>query len=334
MKVIVTGGLGFIGSNIIKFLNKKGIYEILIVDNFNKNNSFSNILGCDFVDLISISDFEENIIKNKYKEFDIILHQGACSDTMEEDGEFVFRNNYRYSKKILEFCLLNNVRLVYASSAAVYGNSENFRELPINENPINIYGFSKLCFDNLVRKNLNKSVQIAGLRYFNVFGPGEDFKDKMSSIVFQLFFQQINENKMNLFGKTKNCLSGEQKRDFIYIEDIINFNWFLITNSQISGIFNAGTGQSNTFNNVAKYVFESIDSFYYKNKLAKTSKFNLKPNINFIEFPSKLIGKYQEYTKADIKNIRNEGFKYVFPPLADSINDYVNYLMKKNNYDL
>jgi len=334
MKVIVTGGLGFIGSNIIKFLNKKAIHEILIVDDFKKNNNFSNILGCNFIDLISISEFEQGLIKNKYKEFDVVLHQGACSDTMEEDSEFVFKNNYKYSKKILEFCLSNNVRLVYASSAAVYGNSDNFREISINEKPINIYGFSKLCFDNLVRKNLNKNLQIAGLRYFNVFGPGEDFKGKMSSIIFQLFFQQIKENKMNLFGETKNCLSGEQKRDFIYIDDIMNFNWFLITNPQISGIFNAGSGRSHTFNNVAKYVFESCNSFYNKKVFAEISQFNLKPNINFIEFPMRLIGKYQEYTKADIKKIRNEGFRYVIPPLADRINDYVTYLMEKGNHVL
>ena len=333
MKIIVTGGLGFIGSNIVNFLNTKGITDILIVDNFNINQKFYNILGCQYKDLINITDFETGIINNNFKEYDIIIHQGACSDTMEEDGEYVFKNNYTYSKKILDFCLVNNIRMIYASSAAVYGNSKNFKEIIENEKPINIYGFSKLCFDNYVRqKLLSNHPQVAGLRYFNVYGPKEEFKGRMSSIVFQLFNEQKQNNKMSLFGTTKNYNAGKQSRDFVYIDDILNYNWFLINNPKVSSVFNAGTGISNTFIDIANSIFNALikNKYYDKDNIIITKK----PKINFIKFPNKLIGKYQEYTKADIDSLRKVGFDYEFLPISESVKKYVDYLVLKNEINI
>ena len=272
MKIIVTGGLGFIGSNLIHFLNKKGLNKILIVDDFNVNEKFLNVLGCKYLDIVSIDEFETGIENNKFNDFEITVHQGACSDTMETDGQYVFKNNYTFSKKLLDYSVLNNIRLIYASSAAVYGNSKVFKEIPEYENPINIYGFSKLCFDNYVRqKIINSKSQIAGLRYFNVYGPREDFKGKMSSIAYQLYNQQINKGNMSLFGKTINCEPGEQKRDFVYIRDILNFNWFLIENPNVSGVFNAGTGKANKYLDVANNVFLSMR----QNKKLKKKSVNL-----------------------------------------------------------
>jgi ADP-L-glycero-D-manno-heptose 6-epimerase len=333
MKIIVTGGLGFIGSNIVNFLNKKGINDILIVDNFNINSKFKNILDCQYNDLISISEFEIGMSNNFFKEYDIIIHQGACSDTMEVDGQYVFKNNYTYSRKLLEFCLYNNIRLIYASSAAVYGNSKKFKEIVQNEKPINIYGFSKLCFDNYVRSKIpHNNTQIAGLRYFNVYGPKENLKGRMSSIIYQLFRQQQENKQMYLFGETKNYSAGKQERDFIYIDDILNFNWFLINNPSVSGIFNAGTGEANTFFHVANSIFEALTN--NKNNNTRNIEEKQKPNIKFIKFPDKLIGKYQEHTKADINAIRKHGFNYHFPSISDSIKKYINYLLIKNEDDI
>jgi ADP-L-glycero-D-manno-heptose 6-epimerase len=306
--IIVTGSNGFIGSNLIKTLNSLGFKNILAVDDSTLENQI-NISDCDVEDLISIKEFSKKLNKGTLqKKVDYIFHQGACSDTTEWDCDFLLKNNFYFSKDILEFCLQNTIPLVYASSASVYGNEGNFKEERENERPINLYAYSKYIFDQLVRSNLNKlSSQVVGLRYFNVYGPRESHKKKMASVAFHLHQQLSKGEDIELFGEYDGFKAGKQSRDFIYVDDVIDVNIWFMRNQNASGIFNVGTGKSQTFDEVADAVI----------------KWNKKGKISYIPFPENLKGSYQSYTQADISKLRECGYEKPFRDVQSGVKSYL-----------
>ena len=306
--IIVTGSNGFIGSNLIKTLNSLGFKNILAVDDSTLENQI-NISDCDVEDLISIKEFSEKLNKGTLqKKVDYIFHQGACSDTTEWDCDFLLKNNFYFSKDILEFCLQNTIPLVYDSSASVYGNEGNFKEERENERPINLYAYSKYIFDQLVRSNLNKlSSQVVGLRYFNVYGPRESHKKKMASVAFHLHQQLSKGEDIELFGEYDGFKAGKQSRDFIYVDDVIDVNIWFMRNQNASGIFNVGTGKSQTFDEVADAVI----------------KWNKKGKISYIPFPENLKGSYQSYTQADISKLRECGYEKPFRDVQSGVKSYL-----------
>ena len=312
--IIVTGGAGFIGSNLIRGLNKKGINDIIVVDNLENSKKHKNLNSLEFIDFIDKEDFIENINIFRNEKVDTIFHQGACTDTMEFNGKFMMDNNYNYSKKLLQFAIDKNIRFIYASSAAVYGSGKNgFEETKNCEYPLNIYGFSKYMFDQYVRRVLEKTdIQIVGLRYFIVYGPQENHKSKMASVIFHFFNQVQNDRKLKLFEG-----SEKFKRDFVYVEDIININLFFLENNLKRGIFNCGTGKAESFLKVAEII---------KNLSCNDIK------IEFIPFPEELIGKYQYFTQAELSNLRKAGYSNEFTNINDGIENYIKILNKTGGY--
>lgn len=306
--IIVTGGAGFIGSNLIRSLNYQGYTKIIIVDDLNFKNK-KNIQNLHFDKIYGI-DYFISLIKKRTKKFKntkVLFHQGACSNTMEKNVSFLMKYNFNYSKTLLDYCSENKIKFIYASSASVYGMSRNTLEIYKNEEPLNLYAISKLMFDNYVRLKSHKHFQVVGLRYFNVYGNGEQHKNKMASVIHHFFLQaKSKSNTIKIFGASHGYKAGFQSRDFIYIDDVININlWFM--NNNLSGIYNVGTGSSQKFNNVAKFI----------NKFKKSK-------IKYIKFPEKLIDNYQPYTKADIRNLRNIGYKKNFTSLKSGIMKYIN----------
>ena len=252
--IVVTGSNGFIGSNLIKNLNALGFAEILAVDNHDDEDLKENIKDCQISEYLGIDEFL-TLIKNRNLDSEIktIFHQGACSNTMEWDGEYLFQNNLLYSKELLKFCLEKSIQFIYASSASVYGSGTNFKEDLNNESPINLYAYSKYLFDQLVRKHLGKNKsQIVGLRYFNVYGPKETHKGSMASVAFHLHQQLKAGTKVNLFKGSDGFADGEQRRDFVYVDDVIDVNLWFMKNPDKSGIYNVGTGKNYSVNEIAK----------------------------------------------------------------------------------
>lgn len=311
--VIVTGGAGMIGSNVIRALNNMGIYEIIIVDNLKNGKKFFNLKDIRFKDYIDKDDFLKIILSDKINfKVDFIFHLGACSATTEWDGKYLMKNNYEYSKILLDFSVNSKIPFVYASSASVYGlNFLNFRELPSNESPVNMYAYSKLAFDNYVRSLIkNTKSLIVGLRYFNVYGPNEAHKGSMASTIYHFSNQLVKGNKVNVFEGTDIYGNGEQMRDFVYVKDCALANlWFFKNFDPInSGIYNIGTGQARSFNDVANEVI----------------KFFGRGEIEYITFPEKLLGAYQNYTCADMSsfnNLTNNEIK--FKNIEVGIHDYL-----------
>tara|TARA_B100001063_G_C16743310_1_gene546021 strand:+ start:820 stop:1776 length:957 start_codon:yes stop_codon:yes gene_type:complete len=313
--IIVTGGAGFIGSNIVHGLNDRGIKDIMIVDDLTQGQKMHNLSDLDFIDYIDVDEFL-NFLSNKKSSNDIkaIFHQGACSSTDEWDGKYLMRNNFSYSKSLLEWSNENNTQFIYASSASVYGNGTNgFRESRECEHPINMYAFSKFQFDQYVRAKQKKiKTQVAGLRYFNVYGPRENFKGSQSSTAFHFYNQVNKDGLLKLFKGTDGYIDGMQMRDFIYVKDCIKVNLWLLDNPNISGTFNVGTGEARTFNDMGNAVIASMG----------------KGKIEYIEFPKHLEGSYQNYTQADMSALRRVGYKDSFFKLEDGVADYIKYLNK------
>lgn len=312
--IIVTGGAGFIGSNIVRGLNNLGISDILIVDNLKNASKHKNLNRVVFGDYIDKEDFDVySFVENN--KVDAIFHQGACSDTMETDGKYMMKNNYEYSQNILHACLENKVRFFYASSASVYGNGENgFVEDEKNEYPLNVYAFSKYQFDryvNILFRNNKIKSQVVGLRYFNVYGPQENHKGRMASVAFHLFNQIKAGEKMKIFEGSENFL-----RDFIHIDDVISVNDFFFENENISGIFNCGTGKAESFVEIAKALKEVYPS----------------SEIEYIPFPEALKGKYQKYTQADLTNLREAGYTKEFMNVNTGVKKYAKVLEESGGY--
>jgi ADP-L-glycero-D-manno-heptose 6-epimerase len=312
---IVTGGAGFIGSAIVWGLNNLGIEDILIVDRLGSSEKWKNLRNLKYIDYIEKSDFIEKLTNNNFVDVKAILHLGACSSTTEKNASYLIQNNFEYSKTVASYSIEKNIRFIYASSAATYGegekgyNEDNLLELT----PLNMYGYSKHLFDLWSYKN-KLSDKIVGLKYFNVYGPNEYHKKDMRSMIHKAFYQIKETGKIKLFKSyKKEYADGEQMRDFLYIKDAVKMTLFFLHKSDINGIFNIGTSEANSWNNLAENIFNAM---------------NIKKNIEYIDMPEELKDKYQYYTKADISKIRSAGYNENNYSFDDAINDYVkNYLM-------
>lgn len=311
--IIVTGGAGFIGSNLVRGLNQSGLENIVVVDDMTDGKKFRNIAGLNISDYLDLHEFRSMVSGEEKIPFKIesIFHQGACTTTTEWDGRYMMDNNFTYSKILFEYSARHEIPFIYASSAAVYGTGTQFSEDQVNEAPVNVYGYSKYLFDQYVRQNQDRlNNQVVGLRYFNVYGYGEQHKGQMASVIFHLNQQLLDENVVYLFQGCGGYGDGEQRRDFIYIEDVIDVNLWFYENKNISGIFNVGTGVSRSFNDVAKSVIA----------------WHGKGEIKYKNFPDTLINSYQSFTEAELARLRNAGFNKKFTPLESGINFYLDKL--------
>lgn len=310
---IVTGGAGFIGSNLIRTLADRGHDNIVVVDDLEDGHKFVNISNLPIADYIDKDDFLQRLATDNgfARQITTIFHQGACSETTEWNGRYMMKNNYTYSQTLLHHCLEHHKPYIYASSAAVYGGSKTFVEDPIFENPLNVYGYSKLQFDRYVRLAAAKpGSQVVGLRYFNVYGPREQHKGSMASVAFHFNNQVLEDGEARLFSGTDGYADGEQLRDFVYVDDVCAVNLWFLDNPQVSGIFNAGTGCAQTFNDVANAVI----------------KWHGKGKIRYVPFPEHLEGAYQSFTEADLTQLRESGCDVEFRPVESGVKDYLDQL--------
>ncbi|MEO5377835.1 MAG: ADP-glyceromanno-heptose 6-epimerase [Magnetococcus sp. DMHC-6] len=303
---IVTGGAGFIGANLIAELNRRGITQILVVDNLKNSIKFRNLIDLKFDDYLDKHDFLNRIQEGDFDQASIqaIFHQGACSDTMEYDGSYMMENNYNYSKILFHFAIANKIPFIYASSAATYGASIQFSEDQKNEGPLNIYGYSKLLFDRYVQRHLpDLDSPVSGLRYFNVYGPREHHKGRMASMVYQLRHQLQTTSIAPLFEGSGGYGPGEQRRDFIFVNDVAQVNLFLAEGPLKKGIFNVGTGTSRPFNDIAHILIAHLGL----------------GTIQYKPMPDTLKDKYQSFTEAEITRLRATGYDLPFTTLEEGI---------------
>jgi ADP-L-glycero-D-manno-heptose 6-epimerase len=314
---ILTGGAGFIGSNILKALNEQGITDVVVVDDFTQNEKFKNIVGLHFDDYIDKTDFIDYITEGKIKKITALIHHGACSNTTESDGKYMMDNNYLYSRILAEYSIAHSIPFIYASSASVYGIGTNgFSESFECEAPINIYAYSKYLFDQWVRKHFHEiSSTFIGLRYFNVYGPNEHHKGKMSSMILQAYEQIKTSRKIKLFKGCGDIRNGEQSRDFIYIDDVISIIMFFMDGPFKKGIFNVGTGRPRSFNQLARILIDCHGA----------------GEVEYIPFPEELMGKYQNYTCAELGALRSIGYDNEFISLENGIRKYIEILTGENN---
>ena len=323
MVYVVTGAAGFIGSRLVAALNRGGISEILAVDNLQNADKFRNLVGCEIEDYLDKREFLERLAANQFEGgIEAVLHQGACSDTMQTDGRYMMENNYRYSRTLLDWCQDEEVPFLYASSAAVYGAGRVFAEQRANEAPLNVYGYSKFLFDQYVRRRLpGRSSQIAGLRYFNVYGPNEAHKGRMSSVAYHAWRQLAAEGRIRLFVGSGGYDDGEQRRDFVHVDDAVNVNLHLIEHGEVSGVYNCGTGRAQSFNELAAAVINAVRGT--GTSVAELVRENL---IEYAPFPEQLVGKYQSYTQADLTQLRAAGYPGEFMTVEQGVAAYVKEL--------
>jgi ADP-L-glycero-D-manno-heptose 6-epimerase len=332
MKIVVTGAAGFIGSNIIKGLNARGIDNIIAVDDLTQGDQFRNLADLQIADYLDKDVFYELFAENAFGKVEAVFHEGACSDTMESDGKYMMDNNYTLSCGLFNACQQAGTRLLYASSAATYGGSETFRETPEFELPLNVYGYSKLLFDQRMRRECGNNFkkfkrQVVGFRYFNVYGPREQHKGRMASVAFHQFNQFNAEGKVKLFGEYGGYAAGAQLRDFVFIDDVVAVNLWFLDNPDKSGIFNLGTGRAQPFNDVALSVVNAMrakkgDAIL---DLAGAAQAGL---IEYVPFPDALRGKYQCYTQADLTNLRASGCDHAFADVQTGVTQYMASLAK------
>ncbi len=313
--IVVTGAAGFIGSNLVKALNQHGHSDVLAVDDLTDGRKMFNLVDCEIIDYVDKEAFINSITGGEFDgKFSVVFHQGACSTTTEWDGRFMMENNYEYSKKLLHYCLNNKTQYIYASSASVYGGSSEFVESREVEKPLNIYAYSKFLFDQYVRCIGKTESQVAGLRYFNVYGPREQHKGGMASVAFHFNNQIIANGTCCLFEGHDGYQDGGQQRDFIFVDDVVKVNLWLWDNPQTSDIFNCGTGRCQTFNDVANAVIN----------------YHQKGQIEYIPFPEALKGAYQSYTRADISKLRDAGYSEPFKTVEQAIPEYLNWLQNQD----
>jgi len=314
--IVVTGGSGFIGSNLIRALNERGLDDILLVDNLANGHKILNIADLNIADYMDKAEFLENITLPKFlNKVKAVFHQGACSATTEWNGQYVMQNNYDYSKRLLQACIAKNIAFIYASSASVYGNGEHgFRVERGCERPINMYAYSKFQFDQYVRSLLpDTKNQIIGLRYFNVYGPREQHKGSMSSTPFHFNQQVLEHQQVRLFEGCDGYSNGEQQRDFIHVDDVVAVNCWFLDHPDQRGIFNVGTGRAETFNTMAQAVID----------------WHKKGEIRYIPFPEHLKGAYQSYTLADISGLRAAGYEREFLTVQQGVTKYLDWLNQR-----
>jgi ADP-L-glycero-D-manno-heptose 6-epimerase len=329
MLYIVTGAAGFIGSNLVKALNDRGISRIIAVDNLSKADKFKNLIDCDIADFLDKKDFLQKIQSGSLNgQVTTILHQGACSDTMETDGRYMMENNYQYTLALLDFCQAQKIPFLYASSASVYGGGSVFKESREYEAPLNVYAYSKFLFDQIVRRRWKqRTAQIVGLRYFNVYGPREQHKGRMASVAYHFFNQYRDQGKVNLFEGCDGYAHGGQLRDFVSIEDVVKVNMHFLDNPKKSGIFNLGTGQAQSFNDVAVAVINTLRKAEGKAE-ENLTELHRQGAITYIPFPDQLRGKYQSYTQADMSALRDSGYSEPFLNVEQGVGRYVTRMLK------
>jgi ADP-L-glycero-D-manno-heptose 6-epimerase len=328
MYIVVTGAAGFVGSNVVKALNARGETGILAVDNLTRADKFRNLADCEIADYLDKEHFRAALDAGSFDgEIAAILHQGACSDTMQTDGRYMMENNYRYSADLLAYCQAESVPLIYASSASVYGSGPVFKESRGNEKPLNVYGFSKFLFDQLVRRRWDdNTAQVAGLRYFNVYGPRESHKERMASVAFHCFNQFRETGKVKLFEGSGGYAAGEQRRDFISVEDVVKVNLYFLDNPRKTGIFNCGTGASQTFNDIAVATINALRRAEGKNPNS-LAELRSQGMIEYVSFPAGLREKYQSYTQADLTQLRASGYAAPFFDVETGVTRYVQWLL-------
>jgi ADP-L-glycero-D-manno-heptose 6-epimerase len=316
---IVTGGAGFIGSNLVRALADRGQNDVVVVDDLEDGHKFVNISDLAIADYLDKDDFLSRLASDKAFSGEIaaIFHLGACSETTEWDGRYMMKNNYGYSQRLLHHCLEHRTPYIYASSAAVYGGSKQFVEDPLFENPLNVYGYSKLQFDRYVRRVAAKpDSQVVGLRYFNVYGPREQHKGSMASVAFHFNNQIQEDGEARLFSGSDGYEDGEQLRDFVYVDDVCDVNLWFLDNPGVSGIFNTGTGRAQSFNDVASAVI----------------KWHEKGRIRYVPFPDHLKGAYQSFTQADLTQLRESGCDVDFRPVENGVKDYLDQLCDRQQH--
>ena len=326
MRVVVTGAAGMIGSNLVLGLNQLGIDNVIAVDDLSDGPKYRNLLGAKLSDYFDRSEFYTRFTRGELGHVDAVLHQGACSDTMEHNGRYMLDNNYRCSKDLLDAAQAQGTRLLYASSAATYGGSASFREEPEFEQPLNVYGYSKLLFDNVVRRMLPASkAQVVGFRYFNVYGPREQHKGRMASVAFHHTNQFRDTGKVKLFGEYGGYGPGAQSRDFVFVDDVVAVNLWFLQHPEQSGIFNLGTGRAQPFNDVALAAVNTARMLKGEAALplAELLKLGL---VEYIPFPDALVGKYQCFTQADLSLLRGTGCDHRFADVATGVRRYVEWL--------
>ncbi|MCX7818954.1 MAG: ADP-glyceromanno-heptose 6-epimerase [Kiritimatiellae bacterium] len=315
MRVIVTGGAGFIGANTIEALNQRGVTDILVVDDLGRGEKWRNLVGLEFADVMPIDDFRYAIRHDAVKTVDAVIHLGACSSTTETNADYLLDNNMRYSRELCEWCVEKGARFVYASSAATYGDGsagysdelERLAEL----RPLNMYGFSKHLFDLWVlRQGLFD--RVAGIKYFNVYGPREAHKGEMRSVVHKAWGQIRERGVLRLFRSHRpDYADGEQRRDFVWVRDAVEVTLFLVEHAELGGLFNCGTGRARTWNDLARAVFAAMGR---------------EPAIEYVDMPPELRDTYQYHTEADIRRLRDSGYDAPFADIEEGVSDYVRRL--------
>jgi len=329
MYYVVTGAAGFIGANLVKALNGRGITDVIAVDNLTHGDKFRNLVDCEIADYLDQKDFLDVLEEGRFNgELNAILHQGACSDTTETDGHYMMANNYDYSRRLLDFCVAEEVPLIYASSAAVYGAGKVFSETRECEAPLNVYGYSKFLFDQLVRRRWNElTAQVVGLRYFNVYGEREQHKGRMASVAFHFFNQYRAGGTVSLFEGSGGYGNGEQRRDFVSVEDVVAINLHFLDHPGRSGIFNAGTGHAQSFNDVA---IAAVNSYRRARDEAPLTLEQMREQgiVRYIPFPADLRDKYQSYTEADVTALRAAGYTAPMLTVEQGVPRYCERLLR------
>ncbi|GAB4117618.1 MAG: ADP-glyceromanno-heptose 6-epimerase [Sideroxydans sp.] len=330
MYYVVTGAAGFIGSNLVKALNERGETNIIAVDNMKKADKFRNLADCEIADYLDKEDFIERVQGGEFDgEIKAVLHEGACSDTMETDGRYMMQNNYRYTLALLDHCQDEEVPFLYASSASVYGGGGVFKESREYESPLNVYAYSKFLFDQVVRRRWNqRTAQIVGFRYFNVYGPREQHKGRMASVAYHFFNQYRADGCVKLFEGCDGYPNGGQRRDFVSVEDVVKVNMYFLDHPEQSGIFNLGTGNAQSFNDVAVAAINTLRAANRESVLTLEQMLQ-QGLISYIPFPDALRGKYQSYTQADIAALRGAGYTSPFLTVEQGTARYIEQLLKK-----
>ena len=323
MSIIVTGAAGFIGSNLVKALNLRGERDIIAVDDLTEGDKFRNLADCDIAHYFDKRDFVQRFADRQLGDVRAVLHQGACSSTVEHDGRLMMDNNYRYSCDLLQACQDQSVPLVYASSAAVYGSGTDFREVRECERALNVYGWSKSLFDQQVRQLLPRArSQIVGVRYFNVYGPREQHKGRMASMVWHCVNQYRERGFVELFGEYGNYPAGGHLRDFVSVQDVVKVNLHWLDHPHTGGIFNVGTGRARSFNDLALATINSLRAAEDRPPLTLETAL-LEGVLRYCEFPDSLKGKYQVYTCADLTQLREAGYREPMLTLEEGVQRYI-----------